>query len=447
MVVPGCDGTVRLVPLLAQAVDRRIVALAVPALGALAVEPLYVLVDTAIVGRLGTTPLAGLAVASSVLLLVVAGCNFLAYGTTQRLAHHRGAGRHEAAAGVGVQALWLAAFLGIPLALGLVVLAHPLSRLLGASGEVLEVATTYLRISALGLPFVLVALVGNGVLRGVADLRTPLVVVIVANVANLVLEIVAVYVLDLGIAGSAASTVLVQAGAAVAFLAVMAPHLRPAATRHPSRAEMRPLLAAGRHLLVRVGAMLAVITGSTAVAARVDEVTLAANQIVLQAFNLFAMVVDALAIPAQTLVAEALGASGLEPAAGIGRRVLRLSIVAGAGLAVLLAVLAWPMPSLFTNDAAVASSATAGLLVLAAAQLPAAVAMGLDGVLIGGGDYRFLGRASVAYLAAFAPFAVATLVWPVLGIVGVWLAMASWLSARAVTNLVRFEHRRWGHAL
>ncbi len=434
-------------PLLADADDRRIVALAVPALGALAIEPLYVLVDTAIVGRLGTTPLAGLAIAASVLLLVVAGCNFLAYGTTQRLAHHRGAGRPAAAAGVGVQALWLALLLGAPLAVLVAALAEPAARLLGGSGAVLETATTYLRISAIGLPFVLVALVANGVLRGVADLRTPLVIALVANAANLVLEIVAVYVLDLGIAGSAASTVVVQVAAAVAFLVAIAPHLRPAVTWKPARAEMAPLLLAGRHLLVRVGAMLAVITGTTAVAARVDDVTLAANQIVLQAFNLFALVVDALAIPAQTLVAGALGAGGMDAAVRLGRRVLRLSLFTGVGLGVAVAVLAWPLPHLFTDDDAVATRATAGLMVLAIAELPASVAMGLDGVLIGGGDYRFLGRASVAYLVAFVPLAVATLAWPSLGIVGVWLAMTSWLAARAVTNLVRFERRRWAQTL
>ncbi len=190
--VTGPD-TVDRVPLFADQHDRRIVAMALPALGALAVEPLYVLVDTAIIGHLGTEPLAGLALASTVLLLVVAGCNFLAYGTTQRVAHHRGADRAEAAAGVGVQALWLALLLGVPLALLVGLLAEPAVRLLGGSGEVLDIAVTYLRISAVGLPFVLVALVGNGVLRGVADLRTPLVILVIANAGNVVLELIAVY--------------------------------------------------------------------------------------------------------------------------------------------------------------------------------------------------------------------------------------------------------------
>jgi putative MATE family efflux protein len=435
------------VPLLTDQHDRRILALAVPALGALAVEPLYVLVDTAIVGRLGTTPLAGLALASSVLLLVVAGCNFLAYGTTQRLAHHRGAGRPVEAAGVGVQALWLAVLLGVPIGGLVALLAEPAARLLGGSGEVLDAAVTYLRISAIGLPFVLIAIAAHGILRGLADLRTPLVIAVVANTANIALEIVAVYVLDLGIAGSAASTVIVQVVAAGVFFLVLAPQLRAARSRRPQRSELAPMLVVGRHLLVRVGGVLAAIVGATAVAARVDEATLAANQIVMQAYNLLALIADALAIPAQTLVAEALGGAGFGLALTIGRRVLRLSFFVGAALGVVVAVAAWPMPHLFTTDPAVASRATAGLLVLAVVQVPAVVAMGLDGVLIGGGDYRFLARASIANLLAFAPMALATLAWPSLGIVGVWSAMLSWMVARALVNAVRLERRRWAHEL
>ena len=131
----------------------------------------------------------------------------------------------------------------------------------------------------------------------------------------------------------------------------------------------------------------------------------------------------------------------------VGRRVLRLSIIAGVGLGVVLAVLAWPLPApVHARCRPWPRGPRPGCSCWPLSQLPAAVAMGLDGVLIGGGDYRFLGRASVAYLAAFAPFAIATLVWPALGIVGVWLAMPVWLVARAVTNLVRFERRRWAHA-
>jgi putative MATE family efflux protein len=434
-------------PVLRDTLDRRIVGLAIPALGTLAVEPLYVLVDTAIVGRLGTEPLAGLALAAPVLLLVTAGCNFLAYGTTQRVGRFLGGGEPGAAAGVGVQALWIAALLGVPLAVLVAALAAPAAAALGGSGPSLDAAVTYLSISAVGLPFVLVALAGMGMLRGLVDLRTPLVIVVVANVVNLVVELVLVFGLGLGIAGSAWSTVVAQAGAAAAFLVVLRPHLRLAPSRRASWNEMEPLLTAGRHLVLRVGAMLAVFVGSTAVAGRVDVPTLAAHQIVLQVFNLLALGLDALAIPAQTLVARALGGREVPAAARIGWAATRLSLIAGTVLGAVVAAASWALPWAFTADPAVASRATAALLVLAVLLLPGAVAFGLDGALIGAGDYAFLGRVAVANIAAFMPLAVATLAWPSLGIVGVWAALAAWMAARAAVNTRRFRSRSWAPRL
>jgi putative MATE family efflux protein len=423
--------------------DRRILALAVPALGTLAAEPLYVLADTAIVGHLGTSALAGLALAASVLLLVTAGCNFLAYATTQRLAHHRGAGRHREAGTVGVQALWLCLLIGGPLAVALAATAEPVAWLLGGRGEVLANATVYLEISSIGVPFILVALVGQGVLRGVEDLRTPLVIVVVANVVNLALEIVAVYGLGLGIAGSAWSTVIVQAGAALGFLAVLRPHLAAARSRRVDWAELTPFLVAGRHLALRVAAMLCVLTGASFVAARIDEATLAAHQIAATVFTFLALVADAYAIPAQTLVAADLGRGDEPHAMVVGGRVLRMATLTAVVLGVALAVSAWPLAHVFSRDPGVVARATVALVLLGLLQPAAGIAMSLDGVLIGGADYRFLGRASGLTALAFLPLAVVTLAVPGLGIVGVWLAMATWMVARAVLNERRFASRGW----
>jgi putative MATE family efflux protein len=423
--------------------DRRILALVLPALGTLAAEPLYVLADTAIVGHLGTTPLAGLALAASVLLLVTAGCNFLAYATTQRLAHHRGGGHASKAAAVGVQALWLCALIGVPIAVVLAATAEPLAWLLGGRGDVLHAATTYLRISAVGIPFVLVALAGQGILRGMEDLRTPLVIVVVANVVNLALEVVAVYLLDLGIAGSAWSTVVVQALAALAFVWVVRPHLAAAESRRPDRDELAPFLTAGRHLAMRVTAVLVVITGTTFVAARVDEATLAAHQIAATVFSFLALTTDAFAIPAQTLVAGALGGGDGAGAIDVGRRVLRLAVVAATGLGLVLALAAWPLAHVFTSDPAVVSRATVAFALLALAQPAAGVAMGLDGVLIGAADYRFLGAAAAISALAFLPLALATLAVPALGIAGVWAAVNVWMVARAALNHRRFRSATW----
>ncbi|MEL6892040.1 MAG: MATE family efflux transporter, partial [Actinomycetota bacterium] len=260
-------------------VDRRILRLALPALGALAAEPAYRLVDTAIVGRIGTDELGGLAVATSVLSLVIVGANFLAYGTTERVARRWGSGDRAAAGTVGVQARWIALLVGavsVPLLLGF---APVLTSLLGAEGDVLDVAVLYLRISAIGVPFVLVGLAAQGAQRGVSDYRSSLIVAVVANAVNVVVELVFVFGFDLGVAGAAWSTVLAQALAGMALWWRARPVTRHAAVVRPSWTEMRPLMNAGRHLLLRVASMLVVFTGATSIAARVDEPTLAAHQI------------------------------------------------------------------------------------------------------------------------------------------------------------------------
>lgn len=414
--------------------DRRIVSLAVPALGALAVEPLYRLVDTAIIGRVGTDQLAGLAVAVSVLGLVVGGSNFLAYGTTEQVARHLGAGRTVAAAQVGVQAMWISVIVGAAAVPALTLAARPLAILLGADGAVLDHAVVYLRISALGLPSVLIALAAQGVLRGAADYRTPLNILVVSNIVNLVLELVLVLGFDLGVAGAAWSTVVAQTGAGAAFVVAIRPQLAPAASWRPNWARMRPLASAGSHLLLRVGSMLAVFTGSTAVAARIDDATLAAHQVCVSMFFFLALTLDAVAVPAQTLVAEELGRGDRGAARFLAGRVVVISVVVGVAIGALLAAGAPLLARAFTGDPAVVSRATVGLVMLAVLMLPGAVAFAYDGVFIGAGDYRFLGRAAFGYLLAVIPLAGLVLALPELGIVGVWGALTVWMILRAAVN-------------
>jgi putative MATE family efflux protein len=423
-----------------QAVDRRIISLALPALGSLAVEPLYVLVDTAIVGRLGTQQLAGLAVAATVLSFVFIGSNFLTYGTTERVARNLGAGDPVAAANAGVQAMWVSAIVGVPIAVVLFVAARPLSSVFGASDEVLDHATTFLSISAVGVPFVLITLASQGVLRGKSDYVTPLWILLGSNVANLLIELVLVFAFDLSVAGSAWSTVIAQIGAACAFAWRVRRPLRPASITRPDREGMTPLMTAGTHLLLRVGSMLAVFAGATMVAARIDEPTLAAHQIVMSMFLFLALVLDALAVPAQTIVAEELGRDDRPTAAEVAARATRLSFYTGVGLCVLLAVLAPVLPHLFTDDDAVVSRAVAGMWWLAVVLIPGAVAFAYDGVLIGAADYRFLGRAALFYLIAVLPIGAVTLLYPELGIAGIWCGLLIWMTLRATVNHLRTQH-------
>jgi len=421
--------------------DRRIIALALPALGSLAVEPLYVLVDTAIVGRLGTAPLGGLALAATVLGLMVAGCNFLTYGTTERVARHLGRDDRAGAADVAVQTLWLSTIVGLVVAPLLAVTAPWTARALGGDGDVLDAAVTYLRIGAIGVPFVVFALGAQGVQRGAADYRTPLVILVASNSVNAVLEVLFVFGFDWGVPGSAWSTVIGQVAAGAAFAVCVRQHLVAARERRPTRAGMAPLMTAGRHLLLRVGSMLAVTSGATAIAARVDEPTLAAHQIGASLLLFLALALDALAIPAQTLVAEELGRGAVPAAAELSRRCARLSIITAAGLAAVLAALAPVLPRAFTADGAVADRATAVVLWLAAMLVPAALAFAYDGVLIGAADYRFLGLAAVGYLLAVTPLGAATLLTDG-GIAAIWGTLGVWMILRATVN-----HRRTAHLL
>jgi putative MATE family efflux protein len=421
--------------------DRQMAVLAAQALGSLAVEPLYVLVDTAIVGRLGTAQLGGLALAGTVLSFVVAGCNFLAYGTTERVARRLGAGDRVGADLIGVQAMWIAAGLSAVLVPLLAGAAPLLGRVLGGSGDVLDYAVTYLRIGSCGVPFILIALAAQGIQRGATDFRSPLIILLSANLLNVVLEIVFVFGFDWGVPGSAASTVIAQAGAAIAFLLAIRRRLTGVPSWRPDWEQMRPLVAAGRHLLVRVLSILAVLGGSTAVAARIDTPTLAAHQIALSMFTLLALTLDAFAVPAQTLVADKLGRDDPRGAYEVALRAERLSLLAAAVVAVIIAGVSAPLPHLFTSDPAVIDRAVPALLWLAVLLLPGAVAFAHDGVLIGAADYRFLGIVALIYFLAVIPIGLLVLGLPSLGINGIWAGLTAWMAMRAAVNHRRTQHR------
>ena len=373
------------------------------------------------------------------LALVLVGSNFLAYGTTERVARRWGAHEPAAAGNVAVQANWVAFFIGTAAVLLLLLLAPLLCSLLGARNGVLNVAVLYLRISAIGVPFVILGLAGQGALRGVSDYRTPLIVAVAANVINVVVEVVFVFGFDLGVAGAAWSTVIAQAIAGLALWSRSWSLTLRANVRRPSWNEIWPLLDAGRHLLLRVTAMLIVFTGATSLAARVDEETLAAHQIAVVVFLFLALTLDALAVPSQTLVAEELGRDDSSTAGDVAARALRMSLLLGGGLAVLLAALTPLIVRGFTADPAVVNQAQVALWFLAVTLLPASVAFATDGSLIGAADYRFLGGAAVGYLLLVAPIAAVVLVVD-LGIAGIWTGLLVWMIARAVVNNERSNH-------
>lgn len=417
--------------------DRRILGIALPALGALAAEPLYVLADAAIVGNIGTTQLAGLAVAGGIISSAVWLLNFLTYATTARVARLTGAGRRNEADHLAGQALWLALALGAVLIVALVALGHTLIAVMGGSGDVANEAWTYLWISALGTPAVLVALSGQGYLRGVQEMRRPLVILGAANLANIAIELPLVFALDMGIAGSALSTVIAQFGAAAAFV----PSLTRALGR-PSRAAMRSLLRIGGHLVVRTGALLCAFLLATAVLARAGAEQVAAHEVAFRCFIFLALVLDAVAIAAQTLVGTALGAGDVHDARALARRMVLWGVVAGAVAAVVLLAGTSVVPGVFSDDPAVLGQAERIWWVFALMQPANAVVFVLDGVLIGAGDTRYLMWSMLGAFGAFAPWALAVHAegW---GITGIWAGMCLLIAVRLATNVARLVDGRW----
>jgi len=424
--------------------DREIWRLALPAFGALAAEPLYVLVDTAIVGQLGTRPLAGLAIAGTVLTAAFAIFNFLAYSTTAAVARQFGAGNRRAAAALGVDGAWLAAALGIALAIVGLAASSSIVDAMGASPGVRPYALDYLRISLVGAPFMLLMLAGTGYLRGLQDTRATLVIAVAANVLNLALEVLFVYGFDWGIAGSAWGTVVAQVTAGIAYMVIVGRSARRAgASLLPTRAGVRQTAVVGGPLIVRTASLLAVFLATTALAARVSDDAVAAHQIAFQVFLFLALSLDALAIAAQAMIGRSLGAVDAPQARAVARRMLEWGVVVGIGFGVVLAaVRPWLVP-VFTDDPRVEDLADQLLLIVALLQPLNAVVFVLDGVLIGAGDQRFLAVAMIA--ATFGVYLPAALAVTIAGggILALWGALALWFAARAIGLGWRYAGPRW----
>jgi putative MATE family efflux protein len=431
-------------PRLRSPYDREILRLAVPALGALVAEPLYVLADTAIVGHLGTRQLAGLAVSGIALTAAFAVFNFLAYSTTAAVARRVGAGQLRAAAEMGTDGYWLALGLGaLLMVVGL--LAAPLVvDAMGASARVRPYALTYLRISALGAPAYLVALAGAGFLRGLQDTKATLVIAVGANIVNLALEVVLVYGFHGGIAGSAWGTVTAQCAAALAYVLIARRVTRDTgASARPRPSGIRTVAVIGGPLIVRTASLLAVSLAVTALAARIDDVAVAAHQIAFQVNLLLALTLDAIAIAAQAMVGKYLGGGDPRDARAASTRMIELGVVAGVVLMLVVAALAPWFPALFSDDHAVQDLGTQVLLVVAVLQPLAAVVFVLDGVLIGAGDQRYLALAMVvATFGVFAPIAIVISAAGG-GLLALWGAIAAWMVARAVGMVGRFVTDKW----
>ncbi|MCW3844271.1 MATE family efflux transporter [Micromonospora yasonensis] len=428
-------------PAVGTASPRRIAALALPALVVLAAEPLYVLVDTAVVGHLGRVPLAALAVGGTVMTLTAWLGTVVAYGTTGRSARRFGAGDRAAAVAEGVQSSWLAVTVGVLLALAVGVGGGWLARtLVGGPGAVADAAANWLRIAALGAPGLLLAAAGNGWLRGIQDTRRPLLFVLAPNLLSALLCPLLVYPAGLGLAGSAVANAVAQTLSGILFAAAL---VRERVSLRPRPRMIRQQLVLSRDLLIRGVAFQASFLSATAVAARFGAAAVGAHQIAVQLWFFTALVLDALAIAAQALIGAALGAGDAAGARFLARRIALLGGLCGMAFAVLIAAGAGLVPSWFSSDPQVREQAMIAWPWFVALQPIGGVVFALDGVLIGAGDVRYLRNLTiVAALGGFLPA-----IWLAygldLGLGGIWAGLTLFVVLRLVALLLRLRSGGW----
>lgn len=430
------------------ALNRDILRLAVPALGSLVVEPLFLMVDAAMVGHLGLAPLAGLGIASSVLQTIVGLMVFLAYATTPAVARRFGAGDTRGAVSVGIDGMWLALGIGALLAAAGGIASPALVAAFGAAPEVAAQATTYLAISMWGLPAMLVVFAATGLLRGLQDTVMPLWIAGAGFAGNAALNAVFMYGLGWGIAGSAAGTVVAQWAMVAAYVVVIGRLARRhGAPLRPHRAGIGGSARSGGWLFVRTLSLRLSLLLTVGVATGLGTHELAGWQVVFTISSTAAFALDALAIAAQALIGKHLGAGDPASVRVVLRRTLAWGAWFGLALGAAIAALSGVLGLVFTGDAELAALIQPTLVLMAVGQPLAGVVYVLDGVLMGAGDARYLALAGVLNLvpflpalwliAALAPSGAAGLAWLTIGFFGVYMA------ARAVTLGARVRGRRW----
>jgi len=442
------DSYARRVPTPSRTLNRDILRLAVPALGSLVAEPLFLIVDSALVGHLGVTPLAGLGIASAVLQTIVGLMVFLAYATTPAVARRFGAGDPTRAVSVGIDGMWLALGIGAILALAGYLTTPFLVGLFGASPEVARDAETYLGISMWGLPAMLIVFAATGLLRGMQDTVTPLWIAGLGFGANALLNWLFIYGFGWGIGGSAFGTVIAQWGMVAAYVVVIGRLARThSASVRPHREGVRGSARSGGWLFLRTLTLRAALLATVFVATGLGTEELAGWQVAFTIFSTAAFALDALAIAAQALIGKGLGAGDT----GEVQRTLARTVSWGAWFGVIVGVVIGALSGviglLFTGDAALAALIQPALIVLAVAQPVCGVVFVLDGVLIGAGDAKYLAIAGVLNLVPFVPALIVLAVLSVGGAAGLaWLAVAFfgvYMLARLATLGWRVRGAAW----
>ena len=423
--------------------DREIFRLAGPTLAALVAEPLFLLTDTALVGHLGGPILAGLGIAGAILQTAVGLLVFLAYATTPAVARLIGAGDRRGAVRAGVDGVWLAVAVGVVLLVLGLSFARQAVALFNSGPDVAAAATTYLMISVWGLPAMLLVLAATGLMRGLQDTRTPLVIVTIGFGANAALNAMFIYGFGLGIAGSAVGTVFAQWAMAALFIGHVVRAARSSgAPLAPGISGLTLAATSGGWLLLRTASLRLAMLATVFAGTMLGVPQLAALQVALSVFSLLAFVLDSLAIAGQAMIGHGFGAANRARVVSVTHRLIRFGLLAGVVIGAVIAALSPVLGFVFTSDSDVTTALGPVILIMAVGVPLSGFVFVLDGVLIGAGDSRYLALTGLVNVAVYLPL----LVWAVSldSLVALWTAFCiGYIGARAVTLGWRIRGERW----
>lgn len=416
--------------------------LALPALGVLAANPLYLLLDTAVVGRLGTAQLAALAAGAAIQSTVTTQLTFLSYGTTARSSRFFGAGQRDKSVAEGVQATWVALGVGTLLALIVGLFAQPLAQALANDYETSVRAAQWMRVSVFAVPLTLAIMAGNGWMRGVQNTKLPFYLTLCGLIPGAIL--LPILVGRFGLVGSAIANVIGMGITALLFVVVLArENARYGGSWAPRWSVIKHQLVLGRDLILRSLSFQVSLLAAAAIAGRIGVVALAAHQLMLQLWNFLTLVLDSLAIAAQTLTGSALGRGGAQQARAVGLKVLKYSMVFAVALSAVFAVFAVPIQTLFTSDPDVVDTLRVPWFLLIGMILVGGAVFALDGVLLGAADAAFLRNLTLFSLLGVALpiiLAAGAFGW---GLTGIWVGQLGQVVARLIGVVWRFRSMRW----
>ena len=418
---------------------RKVFGLALPALGVLAAMPLYLLLDTAVVGRLGAEQLAALGAAAAVQSVVTTQLTFLSYGTTARSSRLFGSGKKDEAVAEGVQATYVALIVGFALACVMWLFGGQIALWMTGNPETAELTAAWLHVAALAIPITLVEMAGNGWLRGIQDTKKPLYFTLAGLIPGAIA--VPIFVHFWGLVGSAWANVLGMGIIAVLFLLELKKQHTGSWRLRPSVIKRQLVL--GRDLIIRSASLQVAFLSAAAVAARFGTSSLAAHQVMLQIWNFLTLVLDSLAIAAQTLIGAALGAKSVDTARSAGQKIIGYSVIFSGGLAAVFALGAAFIPRIFTNDEAVLEAMRIPWWIMIAMIVAGGVLFAIDGVLLGAGDAAFLRTITVgSVIVGFLP-GILIAYFLDLGLAGIWCGLAAFIGLRTIAVVFRFYSMRW----